>query len=249
MARPDGARTRPRDVVPESVRVVKPLHMIPVAICAALAGAGPARADSESLNPDAFDLSGALDRAVAPTRPTFEVALAGGYTQGAGGAGVIGSIEDIAGPGATLEAQLAYRVSPRFSAGVYGTIARFRHGDSIADGSRAYGATAGVQAVWHGSDTRSIDPWVSLGVGWRGLWLDRAGAPPSSMQGIELLRLQLGVDYRLTPRLAIAPVIAASLSVFLVENAVMPMDFTLVQDKRLNLYGFTGLLGRFDVGG
>jgi hypothetical protein len=228
---------------------VRVLLLASVALAATIVPGGSAYADSESLNPDAFDLSGALDRAVAPTRPTFEFALGGGYTQGAGGAGVIGNIEDVTGPGGTVEVQLGYRAGPKFSAGVYGTVARFRHGDATGDGSRAYGATAGVQAVWHGSDTRSIDPWISVGAGWRGLWLDRAGAQPSSMQGIELVRVQLGVDYRLTRRLAVAPVVAASLSVFLVENAVMPMAFTLVQDKRLNLYGFTGLLGRFDLGG
>jgi hypothetical protein len=161
---------------------------------------------------------------------------------------MIGNIEDVAGPGGTVELQLGYRASPRFSAGVYGAVAWFRHGDAIGDGSRAYGAIAGIQAVWHTSETRSIDPWVSVGAGWRGLWINRIGAPASSMQGIELLRLQLGIDYRVSPRLAVAPVISASLSMFLVENAAMPDDFTAVQDKRLNLYGFAGVLGRFDLG-
>ncbi|TMQ20067.1 MAG: hypothetical protein E6J91_04740 [Deltaproteobacteria bacterium] len=225
---------------------MKPLHMVPLAV--AIAAAGPAHADPESLNPDAFDLSGALDRPVASTRPGFEVALAGGYTQGVGGAGAIGTVQDLTGPGGAVELQLAYRRSARFSTGVYGTLAWFHHGEAIADGSRTYGATAGVQAVWHGSDTRALDPWVSIGAGWRGLWVTYADARPSAMHGIELLRVQLGIDYRFSPRLAIAPVVAASLSVFLVENAVMP-EFTSVQDKRLNLYGFTGLLGRFDLGG
>jgi hypothetical protein len=217
-------------------------------VAGAIAVAGDASADSESLNPDAFDLSGALDRPVPPTRGRLEIGVAGGYTQGAGGAGMIGNIEDVAGPGGTVELQLGYRASPQFSAGLYGAVARFRHGDAIGDGSRASGATAGVQVVFHNSDTRSIDPWVSVGVGWRGLWVNRIGAPASSMQGIELLRLQLGIDYRLSPRFAVAPAISASLSMFLVENAVMPGDFTVVQDKRLNLYGFAGVLGRFDLG-
>ena len=214
----------------------------------AVSVAGDARADSESLNPDAFDLSGAIDRPVPPTRSPIEIVVAGGYTQGAGGAGMIGNIEDLAGPGGTVELQLGYRISSTFGVGVYGAAARFRHGDAIGDGSRAYGATAGVQAVWHTSDTRSLDPWFSVGIGWRGLWVNRVGVPPSSMQGIELLRLQLGIDYRLSPRLAVAPVVSASVSTFLVENAAMPDDFTVVQDKRLNLYGFAGVLGRFDFG-
>jgi hypothetical protein len=232
------------------IAIVNAGLLISVAAAAAIATArsGVANADPESLNPDAFDLSGAIDRPVPPTHGPLEVVIAGGYTQGAGGAGLIGNIEDVAGPGGTVELQLGYRVSPRFSAGVYGAVARFRHGDAIGDGSRAYGATAGIQAVWHTSATRSVDPWLSAGIGWRGLWIDRVGIPASSMQGIELLRLQLGIDYRLSPRLAVAPVISASLSIFLVENAAMPDDFTAVQDKRLNLYGFAGVLGRFDLG-
>src|SRR5215510_2600354 len=119
--------------------VVKVLHRIPVAMSVALAGvivtAGTAHADPESLNPDAFDLSGALDRPVAPTQPTFEIAVAGGYTQGVGGAGAIGSVQDLTGPGGAVELQLAYRHSARFSTGVYGTLAWFHRGDAIADGS------------------------------------------------------------------------------------------------------------------
>jgi hypothetical protein len=228
--------------------IVNAALLISVAAAGAIAAAGVANADPESLNPDAFDLSGAIDRPVSPTRGPFELVIAGGYTQGAGGAGMIGNIEDVAGPGGTVELQLGYRLSPRFSAGAYGAVARFRHGDAIGDGSRAYGATAGIQAVWHTSETRSVDPWFSVGAGWRGLWIDRVGAAASSMQGIELARLQLGIDYRLSPWLAVAPVISASLSVFLVENAVMPDGFTAVENKRLNLYGFAGVLGRFDLG-
>jgi hypothetical protein len=217
-------------------------------LASALAATGPAHADPESLNPDAFDLSGALDRPVSPTQPSFEVALAGGYTQGVGGGGTFGTVQDLTGPGGTVELQLAYRRSARFSTGVYGTLAWFQRGDAIADGSRAYGATAGIQAVYHSSDNSSLDPWISVGAGWRGLWVTHLDGRPSSMHGVELLRIQLGIDYRITPRLAVAPVVAASLSIFLVENAVMP-EFTSVQDKRLNLYGFTGFMGRFDLGG
>jgi len=63
------------------------------------------------------------------------------------------------------------------------------------------------------------------------------------------LGLQLGVDFRITPAIAITPVIGASASMFLVDDAAMESSFTAVQDHRLNLYGFTGVLGRFDLGG
>jgi hypothetical protein len=103
--------------------------------------------------------------------------------------------------------------------------------------------------VWHARESRSLDPWISVGAGWRGLWLSPRGGETSSVHGIEVFRLQLGIDYRFTPRLSIAPVIGASASVFVVENAAMESSLTAVHDNRLNLYGFTGVLGRFDIGG
>src|SRR5262249_29968512 len=148
-----------RQRAPRKAPAVNARLLMSVAAAGAIAFAGDASADSESLNPDAFDLSGAIDRPVPPTLGPLEIGLAAGYTQGAGGAGMIGTIEHVAGPGGPVELQLGSRVTPRLSAGVYGAVAWFRHGDAIGDGSRAYGATAGVQAVWHTSQTRSVDPW------------------------------------------------------------------------------------------
>jgi hypothetical protein len=226
------------------------MHIVPLVLMGMVASGASAHADPESFNPQAFNLSGALDREVAPTRRSLEIALGGGYTQGVGGAGAVGSVEDVTGPGGTVEVQLGLRVSPRFSIGAYGTFARFQHGDAVMDGSRADAATAGLQVVWHSRQTRSLAPWIGLGAGWRGLWLTpNGGAAPTSVHGIEVLRLQLGVDYRITPGIAITPVLGVSTSLFLVEDAAMPSNFTAVHDNRLNLYGFTGILGRFNLGG
>jgi len=243
-------RTTRLGVLPESARVVKATHIaLGSFVLASVVAAGAAHADPGALNPDAFNLSGALDREVAPTQTALEIAVGGGYTQGAGGAGNVGHIEDLTGAGGNLEVQIGLRATPRFSVGVYGTAARFSRGDSIMDGSRAHGATAGVLATWHARETRSIDPWISVGAGWRGLWVSPPGGETSSAHGAELVRVQLGVDYRLSPSVAITPVIGASASVFLVENAATGGELTSIDDKQLNVYGFTGLLGRFDLGG
>jgi hypothetical protein len=223
------------------------MHMAAVVLASVIAGGAPAYADPEALNPDALDLS-VLDRAVAPTPRALEIAIGGGYTQGAGGAGGVGAIEDVSGAGGGPEVQVGVRMTPRFSVGAYGTLARFRHGDAMADGSRAYGATAGVEAILHARPTRSFDPWISVGAGWRGLWISPNNAATTTAHGVELLRVQLGVDYRITPAFAIAPVIGASASLFLVDNTGMTADFTALHDNRLNLYGYTGLAGRFDLG-
>lgn len=230
------------------VPVVKPTHLLRVVLVCVVAPS-TAHADLDSFNPDAFNLSGALDREVGPTRTAVEVALGAGYTQGVGGAGSAGSVEDVTGPGGTVELQLGLRAHPQLFVGVYGTLARFRHGEMFADGSRIEGATAGIQAVWHSRASRSLDPWIGLGAGWRGLWITPRDAASSSVHGIEIIRLHLGIDYRFTRWFAIAPVIGASASLFLREGAEMAIELTKVRDNRLNLYGFTGVLGRFDIGG
>ena len=225
------------------------MHFSPLALAGVLAHSALAHADIESFNSDAFDLSGALDREVSATRTSVEIAVGGGYTQGVGGAGSYGSVEDITGPGGTIELQLGMRFSPQFSLGVYGTLARFRHGDQFADGSSAHGATAGIHAVWHSRSSRALDPWISAGAGWRGLWLSPSDATAMSVHGIELLRIQAGIDYRFTPWFSIAPVIGLSASLFLVEGTATAAERMTLHDNRLNLYGYTGLLGRFDIGG
>jgi hypothetical protein len=226
---------------------VKATNLVPVILASGIAH-GTAHADPGALNADAFDLSGALDREVPPTRTALELALGAGYTQGVGGAGTAGNVEDLTGPGGSLELQVGFRATPRFSLGVYGTAARFRHGDLFVDGSRVHGATAGLQAVWHSRASRSLDPWLGVGVGWRGLFFTPRDATPSAVHGIEIFRLHLGIDYRFSPSLAIAPVVGVSATVFVREGNAAAMELTEIRDNRINLYGYTGVLGRFDIG-
>lgn len=218
-------------------------------ILASVAATGSGYASPGDFNRAAFDLSGALDHDVAPTRTALEVVIGGGYIQGAGGAGSAGYIEDLTSAGGDIEVQLGIRATPRFSLGVYGTYARFRHGDTLGKDGRAHGATAGVLVTWHGRQTRSVDPWISVGAGWRGLWLSPSGSKSGSLHGAELLRVQLGYDYRLSPCVALSPLIGASGGVFVVEDTAMTNKLTAVHDKKLHVYGFVGILGRFDLGG
>jgi hypothetical protein len=189
--------------------------------------------------------------AVAPVPDrTFEIAIATGYAQGGGKlGGELGSLEDVAGPGAAVEVDLGYRIIPQLTVGVYGALAKSQHGDRIDSNTDVLGASAGVQAAWHFRPHVSIDPWVSLGTGWHALWLDPDGGKATSLQGLDLARLQLGVDYRVTKEIAIAPVIGASLSTFVSQDSPMTTRYTEIQDKKVNVTGFVGLSGRFDFGG
>jgi hypothetical protein len=203
-----------------------------------------------SAQPEPADTAG-LGHAVAavPDR-TFEVAVGTGYAQGGGKlGGTLGSLEDVAGPGAAVEVDLGYRIIPQLTVGVYGTLAKSQHGDLIDSNTDVLGATAGVQAAWHFRPHVSIDPWVSLGGGWHGLWLDPAAGKVTSLQGLDLARLQLGVDYRVSKEIAIAPVIGGSVSMFVSQDSPMTTGYTEISDKKVNFTGFVGLSGRFDFGG
>lgn len=191
-----------------------------------------------------------LDHAVSPVTRSLELALSTGYAQGVGKlGGTMGNLEDISGAGGLVEVDLGYRIIPQLSLGAYGTFSKFQKGDDVVGNANVLGATAGVQAVWHFRADRSVDPWVALGTGWKALWVDPVNRPSSSLQGLELARLQVGADYRVSRDVAIAPVIGASLSTFISQQTEMTSALTEIQDKKLNFTGFAGLSGRFGLGG
>ena len=200
--------------------------------------------------PESPDTTTGFDHAVPSVKNAFEIGVATGYTQGGGKlGGNMGSLEDVSGPGGAVEVDLGYRILPHLSIGAYGTFSKYERGDDLANDTDVLGATAGLQAVLHARPARSVDPWVSLGTGWKGLWLDPQDGKTTSLQGLELARLQLGVDYRVSKDVAIAPVIGGSLSTFISQDSDMTTDLTEITDKKVNFTGFAGLSGRFDLGG
>jgi hypothetical protein len=200
--------------------------------------------------PESPDTTTGFDHAVPSVKNAFEIGVATGYTQGGGKlGGNMGSLEDLSGPGGAVEVDLGYRILPQLSLGAYGTFSKYQKGDSVANDTDVLGATAGLQAVVHARPDRSVDPWVSLGTGWKGLWLNPSSGKVTSLQGLELARLQLGVDYRVSKDVAIAPVIGGSLSMFISQDSDMTTDLTEITDKKVNFTGFAGLSGRFDLGG
>ena len=200
--------------------------------------------------PESPDTTTGFDHKVPAVQNAFEIGVATGYSQGAGKlGGNMGSLEDVSGPGGAVEVDLGYRLLPHLSLGAYGTFSKYQHGDRIDSNTDVLAATAGIQAVAHLRPETSIDPWVSLGTGWKGLWLDPQNGKTTSLQGLELARLQLGVDYRVSKDVAIAPVIGGSLGLFISQDSPMTNDLTEISDKKVNFTGFAGLAGRFDIGG
>jgi|HubBroStandDraft_6_1064221.scaffolds.fasta_scaffold08402_5 hypothetical protein len=183
-----------------------------------------------------------LDHHVDAPTQGIEIGVATGYTRGVGSIGDgMQRIEDISRSGASVELDAMYRINARFAVGVYFSLARYATVEQIG----VLGAGAGFQAVAHLRPDRSADPWVSLATGWRSLAVSAEGTPNGSLQGFDLARVQLGLDYRVNENVAIAPVVGASLSAFVVEES--PDRFTEISDKTLSVVGFAGLAGRFDL--
>jgi peptidoglycan-associated lipoprotein len=110
--------------------------------------------------------------------------------------------------------------------------------------------TTGVEGVFHGLPYGRIDPFVSLGMGWRGMW-ERNDGPANDVfrHGLSVARLGIGVDIRVSRDIALAPVVAADANIFLWQDRADVTGSRTIGDPRLNFFLSAGLQGRFDLGG
>ncbi len=178
----------------------------------------------------------------------LEVSVGGGYARGGGKIGSgNASLEDVSSAGGSIELELQYRIAAAVGVGIYGVASRFQRGDALAGDNRVWGSSAGLQATLHFSPSTHVDPWVSIGAGWKSVWLDPAQGQTTSLQGPELARVQLGTDFRASRAVAIAPVIGASLSSFVAEKSAMTMGYDEISNKKLDVSIFAGIKGRFDL--
>jgi hypothetical protein len=223
---------------------MKAIYFVPALslLVPAIAAAQP---DAESI-----DTSADFDHHVGAPSNAFELGIGAGYSQGVGKlGGNMQNLQDVASAGGAVEVDASYRIAPLVSVGVYGTFSDWAVGDHVSNDNTLLGATAGVQAVLHVRPDRSVDPWVSVGTGWKALWQDPTQGKVTSLQGFELARLQIGADYRVSPDVAISPVIGGSLGMFVSDDSPMTTQYTEIQDKKVNFTGFAGIAGRFDLGG
>jgi len=177
----------------------------------------------------------------------FELGLGAGYSQGVGNVGrSMPSLTDSGGAGAALELDLGWRIDPHFLVGVYGTSAWFSTGDAAGNAFNNWSATAGVQGNYHFLPGESLDPWVGVGSGWRGYWVNRPEGR-DSRHGIDLARVQVGVDVPVAAGITISPFVGATATLFLTQQLASEASFSDIQDRNVTVFLNAGLLGRFDV--
>src|SRR5262245_43039981 len=179
---------------------------------------------------------------------SWEIGFGLGYSQGVGDIGGNDpTLTDLSHAGGELQLNIGYRIDRNWMVGVYGSVARYSLGNSTPDGSLIWSGTAGVQANYHIIPDGRWDPWIGLGSGWHGHWVQKHEAGTDSRQGLDLARLQVGVDYRVSTMLSVSPYIGASATMFLTQQLGHESTFSNISDPNVNFFFFGGLMGRFDV--
>jgi hypothetical protein len=188
------------------------------------------------------------ERSLAPAAHAVELTIATGYEQAFGNvASGQPSFTDIAQAGGAVEASVGYRLMPQLTLGAYGSGGIFGRGGSVDASTNLYTATAGAKADWHFlPSAHDLDPWVSLGTGWRGYWLN-ANQGTTSLQGWEIAKLEVGLDYRVDQAAAIGPVVGIDVSTFFTQSTPSSGGFSNVSNPQANTFVFAGLQGRFDI--
>ena len=188
------------------------------------------------------------EHSLAPATNAVELTLGTGYAQGFGKiASDQLSLTDVGQAGGAVEAGVGYRIIPQLTLGVYGSGGMFGRTDSVASSTDIYTATAGVKADWHFLPAgQQLDPWVSLGSGWRGYWV-HSDQGTTSTQGWEIAKLEVGLDYRVAQAVAIGPVVGADVSTFFTQSTPSSSAFNNISDPKASTFVFAGLQGRFDI--
>jgi hypothetical protein len=191
----------------------------------------------------------AIARAEDPLPPVgnkLELSLGLGYGQGLGPvAAGVPTLQGFGKAGGTLQLNVGWRFDPRWEAGVYGEYGLFGSGN-LSGSDHAMTVAAGIQGQFHVMPDSQLDPWVGLGVGWRGYW-GRISGSDYGLQGLDLVRLQAGLDYRLSSTLSVGPVVGVTLTEFLSAKPIGVDAYQDTQNRKVDTFVFGGIGGRFDL--
>jgi hypothetical protein len=188
------------------------------------------------------------ERSLAPVNKAVELTIGTGYEQGFGRI-VSGqpSLTDLGQAGGAIETSVGYRLIPQLTLGVYGSGGMFGRGDSVSSGAHLYTASAGFKADWHFLPAHNeLDPWVSMGSGWRGYWA-HDGEGTASAQGWEIAKLQVGLDWRVQQAVALGPVVGADVTTFFTQSTPSSGGFSSISNPQASTFVYAGLQGRFDI--
>ncbi|GAC1518739.1 MAG: hypothetical protein NVS3B10_20660 [Polyangiales bacterium] len=183
-------------------------------------------------------------RLPAPAQ-ALEVTVGTGYTQGFGmfRSGV--GMPQVAHEGIGVDGSAGYRIDPHFALSLGGEYQEL----SAQNASATRGLTATLAGQYHFVPQTRLDPWLEVGTGWRALWQVPAvnGGPTALTHGWQIARVRVGLDQRLSPDIAISPLIGADATTFLFQDVAG--DDTAIGNPAVSTFVFAGVQGRLDLGG
>jgi hypothetical protein len=186
---------------------------------------------------------------VAP-KNALELNLGQGFTQGFGEpASQSDGLAELSRGGMSLQLGIGYRLNPHWMIGSYAEGSRYFAKSNAPDGTVAYGAAFGMQTQWHALPFSQIDPWIGLGGGWRGYWLDVGNAGHQSLYGFDIVRLRIGADYKLGPSTSVGPMLGATMTLFDSVRTLEAESAESTKNPQVSTFVFAGFQGRFEIGG
>lgn len=188
------------------------------------------------------------DSELAP-HDAFEIGLQGGVTLPFGSITGSRRIADIVDAGGAVGLSLGYRISPHWAFGWTGTFHESSGDDTFVEDIAIRGGTSGVFGTFHVRPYTTVDPYITIGGGYRGLWLLPEGEPTRVLHGFEVAKLAVGMDFRVSPSFAFGPELGADLNLMLWEDMSDTAGGNALDDPGLTTFIFAGAQGRFDVGG
>ncbi|NUO51543.1 MAG: hypothetical protein HOV80_22025 [Polyangiaceae bacterium] len=191
-------------------------------------------------------------------RNAFEIGFQGGYFQPFGDLMKDTRISNITDAGGEVGLDLGWRIGPMGAIAVTG-----RYHESVVDDSFAAnaqedirGGAVGFQGTVYFAPYLAANPYLTMGAAYRTLWLvpQTTDTNSSIYHGVELARVQFGVDFRVARDFSIGPNAGAAVNMFFAEDAPADVAFnpsgdTIIDDPRPSAMIFAGLAGRFEVGG
>lgn len=215
----------------------------------ALAGSVFALAIAGSASAQESD-AGYMRAPVRGPRNALEIGISAGYTQGFGNLEAGERVGNTADAGAGFGLNIDHRVVPSFSYGVDASFQQFDVDDSVGGGADVRGMTAGAHGTFHLAPYQRVDPTISLGTGYRLLWQAPEGDNNNILtHGIQLAKVNLGLDIRVSDSVALGPMAGADLNFFMWRNAEGTAGNARIEDTGVSTFVHAGVQGRFDVGG
>jgi hypothetical protein len=179
----------------------------------------------------------------APSQ-ALELTVGTGYTQPFGMLRSGVGMPQVAKAGIGVDVAGGYRIDPHWGISLGGQYQELT--PERVDATRGVAAT--IAAQYHIAPMTRLDPFVELGTGYRALWQVPGNNQAQVLNhGLQLARLRAGFDVRLSPDIAVAPVIGADANLFLWQDSAG--QNVAISNPAVNTFVFAGVQGRLDVGG